>query len=297
MKFLLTGITGQVGFELRRSLAPLGEVVAMDRSQCDLANPDSLRAAVRGVCPDVIVNPAAYTAVDKAESDEATAYAINSVAPGILGEEANRLGALVIHYSTDYVYDGTKPSPYLESDATNPLSFYGRSKLDGEQALGASGARHWIFRTSWVYGIHGANFIKTILRLARGKESLGIVADQFGAPTGAAFIADVTAQALAFYSRKSTGQDFQSGVYHLAPSGSTNWNEYACRIVRSAIARGCDFKLSPENIRPISTAEYPLPATRPANSLLDTSKLKTAFGIHCPPWERGVDAALQIILA
>ena len=202
MKILLTGKNGQVGFELQRALAPLGEVVAVDQHECDLSNPDAIRQLVAKVAPQVIINPAAYTAVDKAESEQQLAQAINGTAPGVFGEEAARLGALVIHYSTDYVFDGCASGAYLESDTPNPQSVYGKTKLAGEKALQASGADHLIFRTSWVFGAHGANFAKTMLRLAAEREGLKIVADQFGAPTSAALLADVTAQVLGQYKRQ-----------------------------------------------------------------------------------------------
>lgn len=287
-KILLTGCNGQVGFELQRSLAPIGEVTAFDRSRCDLADPESLRSAVREVQPNIIVNPAAYTAVDKAESDEATAHAVNAIAPGIIGEEAAKLGALVIHYSTDYVFDGKKDGPYVETDPTNPLSVYGRTKLDGEQALVASGARHLIFRTSWVFGAHGANFLKTILRLAREREELRIVADQFGAPTGAALIADVTVQVLGQYVRSEQKEHFPFGIYHLTASGATTWQEYAVFVVQKALGMGASLQAIPEKIHPIATADYPLPATRPQNSRLDCSLLENVFQLKLPPWQKGV---------
>ncbi len=296
-KILVTGRNGQVGFELQRSLAPLGEVIALDRSRCDLGTPDSLRAAIREVRPDVIVNPAAYTAVDKAESDEATAHAVNAVAPGILGEEAARLGALVIHYSTDYVYDGTKQGAYVETDSTNPLGVYGRTKLEGEQALAASGARHLIFRTSWVFGVHGANFLKTILRLAREREELRIVADQYGAPTGAAYIADATAQILGQLLRPAARADFPTGVFHLAGAGHTSWHEYARHSVGVAWQLGEPLLATPDSILPIPASAYPLPAARPANSTLSTEKLHTVFGLVSPAWQSGVDRAIYLLLS
>lgn len=295
MRILLTGHNGQVGFELQRSLAPLGEVIALDRSRCDLGTPESLRAAIRVVRPDIIVNPAAYTAVDKAESDEATARAVNAIAPGILGEEAAKLGALVIHYSTDYVFDGKKDGPYVESDTTNPLSVYGRTKLEGEQALAASGARHLIFRTSWVFGAQGANFPKTILRLAREREELRIVADQVGAPTGAALISDVTAQVLGQYLRSEKKENFPFGLFHLTASDLTSWHEVAQFVVRKALEAGVVLKVSPEKIHPIPYSAYPVPAMRPGNSQLDCSLLKKAFGICLPRWEAGVEHFLQPI--
>jgi len=296
MKILLTGCNGQVGFELQRSLAPLGDVTALDRSRCDLADPDSLRAAIRAARPAIIVNPAAYTAVDKAESDEATAHAVNAIAPGIIGEEAAKLGALVIHYSTDYVFDGAKDSPYVESDPTNPLSVYGRTKLAGEQALADSGARHLIFRTSWVFGAHGANFLKTILRLAREREELRIVADQFGAPTGAALIADVSAQVLGQYLRSDRKENFPVGVFHLAAAGCTSWHGYTTHVVETALCLGHSLKARPEAIHPIPASAYPVPAARPANSRLDCSLLKKNFGLHLPAWEEGVGHVLRMIL-
>jgi len=296
-KILLTGCAGQVGFELQRSLAPLGDVTALDSSRCDLADPESLRAAIRAARPDIIVNPAAYTAVDKAESDEATAHAVNAIAPGIIGEEAAKLGALVIHYSTDYVFDGTKDGSYVESDPTNPLSVYGRTKLEGEQALAASGARHLIFRTSWVFGVHGANFLKTILRLAREREELRIVADQFGAPTGAALIADVTAQVLGQYVRRGNSEGFPHGVFHLAAAGRTSWHGYATHVVETAIRLGIDLKTRPEAIHPIPASAYPVPAARPANSSLCTKKLEADFGLVLPDWRGGVDRVMSLLAA
>jgi dTDP-4-dehydrorhamnose reductase len=295
MKILLTGSNGQVGFELCRALAPLGEVIALDRSRCDLGTPESLRTAIHEIRPDIIVNPAAYTAVDKAESDQATAHAVNAIAPGILGEEAAKLGALVIHYSTDYVFDGSKVGAYVESDTTNPLSVYGRTKLEGEQALAASGARHLIFRTSWVFGVQGANFPKTILRLAREREELRIVADQVGAPTGAALISDVTALVLSQYLRSEQKENFPVGLFHLAASGSTSWYEYAQFIVRKALEAEAALKVVPDKIHPIPSSAYPVPASRPGNSRLDCSLLERAFGICLPRWEGGVEHVLKLI--
>ena len=273
MKILLTGKNGQVGFELQRALAPLGEVVAVDQHECDLSNPDAIRQLVAKVAPQVIINPAAYTAVDKAESEQQLAQAINGTAPGVFGEEAARLGALVIHYSTDYVFDGCASGAYLESDTPNPQSVYGKTKLAGEKALQASGADHLIFRTSWVFGAHGANFAKTMLRLAAEREGLKIVADQFGAPTSAALLADVTAQVLGQYKRQGrTG--FPFGLYHLVAGGCTTWHEYAQTVVRAALAAGKPLKLTADDIVPITTADYPLPAPRPANSRLDCSRFQ-----------------------
>ena len=294
-RFLITGANGQLGFELQRALAPLGEVAACGRDACDLSSPDSIRAAVRAAKPDVIFSAGAYTAVDKAESEQDLARAVNASAPGILGEEAAKLGALVIHFSTDYVFDGTKPSAYREEDATNPLGVYGKTKLEGENALAASGADHLIFRTSWVFGAHGKNFIKTILRLASSRDELRIVADQFGAPTGAALLADTSTHIATRYLRDGR-ENFPFGLYHLAASGETSWHGFAQHIVAKATAANSPLKVTPERILPITTPEYPTPAARPANSRLDTSKFRTAFGLHLPDWKHGVDQVLDVLL-
>lgn len=270
MRILLTGRNGQVGFELQRALAPLGDLIALDRAGCDLENEMSLREAIRRAGPDVIVNPAAYTAVDRAESEPDRAFAINARAPGIIGEEAARNGTLVVHYSTDYVFDGTAAGWYAENAATAPQSVYGRSKLDGETALAQSGARHLIFRTSWVFGAHGANFARTMLRLAAERDELKIVADQTGAPTSAALIADVTAHAIRQAMRER--ESVPDGVYHLAAGGETNWHAYACHVIDAARQAGKPVKAAA--ILPIATADYPTPARRPANSRLDTGKLR-----------------------
>jgi len=287
MKILLTGCAGQLGRELKRSLACLGEVIACERRQLDLAQADSLRAAVREIAPTVIVNAAAYTAVDKAEAEPAVADAINAVAPGILAEETKRLGALLIHYSSDYVFDGTKATPYSEDDTPAPLSAYGRSKLGGEQATAASGARHLIFRTSWVYGLHGANFMKTMLRLGRRScetgDELRVVADQIGAPTWSRHLADVTALILA---RK----ELPDGLYHLAAAGETNWHGYAEAIFFEAQRAGLMDK-SPV-VHRITSADYPLPAARPANSRLDCAKFRRDFKLALPDWRIGLTDCL-----
>ncbi|KAF0163380.1 MAG: dTDP-4-dehydrorhamnose reductase [Rhodocyclaceae bacterium] len=283
MKILLTGAAGQLGRELKRSLACLGDLVACDRRQLDLAQPDALRTAVRAIAPTVIVNAAAYTAVDKAEAEPAVAEAINAVAPGILAEEARRLGTLLIHYSTDYVFDGAKPAPYTEDDTPAPLSTYGRSKRAGELAIAAAGGRHLIFRTSWVYGLHGANFMKTMLRLGRRScetgDELRVVGDQFGAPTWTRHLADVTAQSLA---RK----EVPDGLYHLAAAGETSWHGYAEAIFAEALRTGLLGK-SPV-IHRITSADYPLPAARPANSRLDCSRFRRDFGLALPDWRTGL---------
>lgn len=293
MKILLLGKNGQVGFESQRALAPLGEVIAIDYPDCDLTNPDSIRKAIRDCRPDAIVNAAAYTAVDRAEAESDIASAINARAPAVIGEEAARIGARVVHYSTDYVYDGTKPGPYTEADATGPLCVYGLTKRDGDEALAASGAAHFIFRTSWVFGSHGANFVKTMLRLAAERDRLNVVADQVGAPTPASLIADITAQVLA---QTKFRPELPSGVYHLAAAGETSWHGFAQAIIRGAVARGVALRMLPEAVRAITTAEYPLPAKRPANSRLDATHLQTTFGLCLPHWQTGLDHVLSEIL-
>lgn len=295
MKILLLGKNGQVGFELQRALAPLGEVCAVDQPECDLTEVSAIRELVRSFKPDAIVNPAAYTAVDKAESEQELAHAINTVAPGVLGEEAAKQGAWVVHYSTDYVFDGSKPGAYCEDDLTNPQSVYGRTKRAGETALQQSGARHLIFRTSWVVGAHGGNFAKIILRLAGERESLNVVADQYGAPTSAALLADVTAQ-LVRQRQREGDKNFPFGLYHLVAGGETNWCDYARFVVSEAQAAGKPLKLSPDSIRAIPSSEYPSPAKRPANSRLDTSKLRGTFNLELPGWQSGVRHILQQIL-
>ena len=279
MKILLTGCAGQLGRELKRSLASLGELVACDRGLLDLADPDALRTAVSRIAPSVIVNAAAYTAVDKAETETSLADAINAAAPALLADEARRLGAFLIHYSTDYVFDGTKATPYLEEDAAMPLSAYGRSKLKGELAIAASGARHLILRTSWVYGLHGANFMKTMLRLGRERDELRVVGDQFGAPTWTRHLADATALVL---SRRETTE----GLYHLAAAGETSWHGYAEAIFAEAQAAGLMEK-SP-TVHRITTAEYPLPAPRPTNSRLDCTRFFRDSGLALPHWRTGL---------
>jgi dTDP-4-dehydrorhamnose reductase len=293
-KILLTGKNGQVGWELQRSLASFGNVVATDSKELDLADPDAIRRTVRNIAPDIIINPAAYTAVDKAESDAALAMAVNGIAPGIMAEESRRLGALLIHYSTDYVFDGSKPAPYTEDDAPNPQSVYGRTKLAGEQAIRASGCKHLIFRTSWVYGVHGGNFVKTILRLAKERNELRIVADQFGAPTWARDLAQATASALSFWQNADRDGDL-GGLYHLTAAGRTNWHQYAEEIVR--LARQFDPALAAKqcDIRAIATLEYPLPAKRPSNSVLSNDKIRDAFGIVLPEWQDSVAECVREI--
>jgi dTDP-4-dehydrorhamnose reductase len=294
-RILLTGKNGQVGFELQRALAPLGEVVAVGTADCDLSDAPGVRELVQRVRPQIIVNPAAYTAVDKAESDRDQARAINTIAPGVLGEEAAKLGATVVHYSTDYVYDGDKEGRYVESDPTGPRSVYGQTKLDGELALQAATPNHIIFRTSWVVGAHGNNFAKTMLRLAGDRDELKVVADQYGAPTSAALIADVTAH-VARQLLRDGSSGFPFGIYHLASGGETSWHAYAQFVIGEAIGMGKSLKAAPERVLPIPASAYPTPAKRPQNSRLDTSRLRQAFGLHLPHWQQGVRHILQQIL-
>jgi dTDP-4-dehydrorhamnose reductase len=294
LKILVTGKNGQVGFELQRALAPLGEVVAVDRAECNLADAEAVRELVRRVAPDVIVNPAAYTAVDKAESDQQTAFAVNAQAPGVLGEEAARLGALVVHYSTDYVFNGAKGGSYAEADQPDPQSVYGSTKHAGERALAAANPRHLILRTSWVVGAHGGNFAKTMLRLAAERERLSVVADQFGAPTSAALLADLTAQLIRQHQREGA-DGFPYGTYHVAASGETNWCDYARFVIGEALAAGKTLKAGPDAVTPLTTAEYPTPAKRPSNSRLDTSHFRSTFGLRLPPWQESVRHVLQQI--
>ncbi|SDP57300.1 dTDP-4-dehydrorhamnose reductase [Ralstonia sp. 25mfcol4.1] len=292
---LVTGSNGQVGFELRRSLAPLGNVVALDRQSCDLANAEALRDLVRRVRPHVIVNPAAYTAVDRAESEPDLAFAINGTAVGVLASEAEAIGGLLIHYSTDYVFDGAKSGAYDETDAVNPQSVYGKSKLAGEQAIAQCNANAVVLRTSWVAGAHGSNFAKTMLRLAQERDSLRVIADQFGAPTTASLIADVTAVVVRQWLQRDQ-LSFAPGVYHLAAAGETTWHGYAAEVLRYARQCGVSLRVDPDKVESISTSEYPLPAPRPANSRLDTIRLRNTFGICLPDWRQGIHYLLDQIL-
>ena len=295
MKILLTGKNGQLGFELQRALAPLGEVTAVGSKECNLANADAIRALVREVQPDLIINPAAYTAVDKAESEPALAEAVNAQAPTLLGEEARRINAWVIHYSTDYVFDGTSTHPYREENFTNPLGVYGRSKRDGERGLAETCDAHLIFRTSWVVGAHGTNFAKTILRLAQEREALRVVADQFGAPTSAALLADVTAQIVGRAKREGV-RSLPFGLYHLTASGVTSWHGFARFILDAARKHGVALKVSADAVEAIPSTEYPTPAQRPANSQLHTELFRQTFGLELPDWQEGMRHVLQQIL-
>jgi len=292
-KILITGKNGQVGFELQRALAPLGEIIAVDRSECDLADLDALRAFIARVQPDVIVNPAAYTAVDKAESDRDNAFLINRDAVRVMGEEAARLNALVIHYSTDYVFDGAKNGSYTEEDTPAPKSVYGASKLAGELALAMANPRHLILRTSWVVGAHGGNFAKTMLRLAGERDKLSVVGDQHGAPTSAALLADVTAHLVRDYLHVQEALAF--GTYHVTGSGETTWYDYAKFVIAEAIAAGKPMKAGPDAVSSLTTAQYPTPAQRPANSRLDTTYFQSTFNLHLPHWQQGVRHVLQQI--
>ncbi|WP_020206194.1 dTDP-4-dehydrorhamnose reductase [Cupriavidus sp. WS] len=299
---LLTGSNGQVGFELRRSLSSLGKVVALDRHGCDLARPDAIRHVVQHYRPEIIVNAAAYTAVDHAESDADHAFAVNGTAPGILGEEARALGSLLVHYSTDHVFDGRKPVPYVETDACEPPSVYGKSKRAGETAVIASGAMHLVFRTSWVFGAHGENFLKTILRHARQHDSLQVVCDQFGAPTAAALVADVTAHAVRGFLRKSQRRraadlvDFPQGIFHLAATGATNWNAYAREAVEVAAMLGMPIRARGDAVVPVASSDYPMIAPRPGNARLDCTRLEQCFGLHMPPWQDGMRQVLEQLI-
>ncbi|ANW50009.1 MULTISPECIES: dTDP-4-dehydrorhamnose reductase [Burkholderia] len=288
-RILVTGVNGQVGFELARTLQGLGTVVALDRGALDLADPDRIRAVMREIRPTLIVNPAAYTAVDKAERERDLAIAINGVAPGVLAEEAKRLGAPLIHYSTDYVFDGMKDGEYTETDPTCPQNVYGESKLAGEVAIAASGAAHLIFRTSWVYGARGRNFMLTMLRLGNERSELKVVSDQIGAPTWSNTIATLTSHVVA---QANSVQDVtqwwseRSGVYHLSASGATSWHGFASAIFELAGGETRPIVL------PISTAEYPVPATRPANSRMSGDKLQEVFGLRAPDWKEALGLCL-----
>ncbi len=298
MKILLFGKGGQVGWELQRSLAPLGELVALEFDSTDYCGDFTdlagLAESVRRVKPDVIVNAAAHTAVDKAESEPDLVRTINALAPGVLADEAEKLGAWLIHYSTDYVFDGSGTTPRKETDPTGPLGVYGLTKLEGEQAV-ARCTRHLIFRTSWVFAARGANFAKTMLRLAKERDQLKVIADQIGAPTGAELLADVTAHAIRTVKTMPDGQKL-AGLYHLAAAGETSWHGYAQFVIERAQALGETLKAGPNNVLPITTADYPTPAQRPANSRLDTTKLRTTFGLHLPDWKDGVRRMLVEML-
>ncbi len=294
-RILLLGADGQVGWELRRALLPLGEVLPKARAQADLANLDGLRALLEKEQPDFIINAAAYTAVDKAETEPELARRVNADAPQVLAEYAAAHGAWLVHYSTDYVFDGTKPEPYTESDAPNPQSVYGQTKRAGEEAIAASGCRHFILRTSWVYAARGHNFAKTMLRLAAERDSLRVVADQIGAPTSAELIADCTALMLLRLRTDAALADQSSGIYHLTAQGSTSWHGYAQFVIAAARVRDMVLRCTPDAVQTITTADYPLPAPRPANSRLDCGKLQTTFDLVLPPWQTQVQRMIDEI--
>ena len=299
MKILLLGRNGQVGWELQRSLSPLGELVALDRAGdtarglCgDLQDLDGLRETVRTLRPDVIVNAAAHTAVDKAQSEPELARRLNAEAPAVLAEAAQAAGALLVHYSTDYVFDGSGTTPWTEDAPTGPLNVYGQTKLDGERAIAAACPRHLILRTSWVYAARGGNFARTMLRLAAERERLTVIDDQFGAPTGAELIADVTAHAV----RQLLQRPQDAGIYHLAASGETTWNGYARFVIDTARALKPELKLAVNEVAPVPTSAFPTPAQRPHNSRLDTTRLQQTFGLRLPPWQQGVARMLAEVL-
>ncbi len=296
MTILLLGKDGQVGWQLQRSLAPHGPVVACGRAECDLGNLDQLRSVIRQIKPSVIVNAAAYTAVDRAESEKMLAICINGEAPGVLAEEAALVGALLIHYSTDYVFDGQKGTPYVESDGTGPQCVYGSSKLLGEQAIVAVNCRSVIFRTSWVFGARGGNFVKTILRLAREKDALNVVADQIGSPTPAAMIATVSGLVLGMLRQGRLMEVDEHRLYHLAAANPLSWHGFAQTIVEQAAAMpGFDLHLRPEAIQAIPSSAYPTPAKRPMNSRLDCTKLETDFDLQMPDWQPYLGRMLQLL--
>jgi dTDP-4-dehydrorhamnose reductase len=293
MKILLLGKNGQVGWELQRSLAPLGEVLALDRlstSHCgDLSNLEGLAETVRVFRPQVVVNAAAYTAVDKAESDSMNAHLVNALAPEVLSRACAALDALLVHYSTDYVFDGSGQTPWLETDATGPLNVYGQSKLAGEQGIAKQSAKHVIFRTSWVYGTEGGNFAKTMLRLAQEREKMAVINDQFGAPTGAALLADITAMCL-------QQPQALSGIYHLAAAGETTWHAYAEYVLQTAKRLKPEMAYKVKEVAAVPTSEFPTPAQRPLNSRLNCSRLQKDLQCQLPHWQKGVESMLSKIL-
>ena len=297
MKILLLGKNGQVGWELQRSLAVLGEVVALDFDSpgplsADFSKPESLAATVRAVAPQIIVNAAAHTAVDKCESEPDVARALNATSPAVLAREAKALGAWLVHYSTDYVFDGSGSTPWVEDSPTGPLSVYGLTKLEGEQAIRASGCKHLIFRTSWVYAARGGNFAKTMLKLAKERDKLTVIDDQIGSPTGADLLADLSAHAL----RAAMARPDLAGTYHAVASGETSWHGYAKHVIEFARAAGQAIKVAPEAIHAVPTSAFPTPAKRPGNSRMNTHKLQHTFGLALPRWQNGVDRMLTEVL-
>lgn len=296
MKILLFGKNGQVGWELQRALAPLGEVIALDADSAglsaDFSNPESLVATVREVAPHWIVNAAAHTAVDKAEGESDLARAINATAPGVLAREAAAMGAWLMHYSTDYVFDGSGSTARAEDAPTGPLGVYGATKLEGEELIRASGCQHLIFRTSWVYAARGGNFARTMLKLAQERGALKVIDDQIGAPTGADLLADLTAHAM----RSVALQPQHGGTYHAVASGHTSWHGYATHVIENARSCGVPIRVAREAIAAVPTSAFPTPARRPANSRLDTQKLRNTFGLQLPDWQSGVDRMLAEVL-
>lgn len=288
MKILLFGKAGQVGWELERSLAVLGEVTVLGSKSQDMCGDfkdlDGIRRSIQQISPDVIVNAAAQTAVDKMESESDLAYLVNAQAPAVIAEEAKNLNALLVHYSTDYVFDGSGTQPWLETDTTNPLSVYGNSKLEAEKAIIKSGCDYLIFRTSWVYAARGRNFAKTMYKLAKERDTISVIDDQIGAPTGAELIADVTAHAIPMAQKDNA----LTGIYHLVSSGEVSWHGYASFVLDYCRARGVEFMVPAEAVLPVPTSEFPTPATRPLNSRLNTSKLQETFNLTLPNWQHGV---------
>jgi len=293
MKILLTGSNGQVGFELQKKLSALGEVIATDREELDLTDPNAIRQFIDQTKPDIIINPAAYTAVDKAESEPEIAHLINVSAPEVLASMAAELDIPLIHFSTDYVFDGLKKGAYVEIDQTNPQSVYGKTKCEGEEKV-RTHAKHIILRTSWVFGVHGNNFLKTMLRLIQEKESLNIVADQWGAPASASMLSDVTSKIVDTIFKNKNFNDF--GTYHVTSDGETNWQQYASLIASELIKLNVNIKCGPDQIRPILTSEYPTAAERPLNSRLNCEKLKKTFVLELPHWESEVKKVLREII-
>jgi dTDP-4-dehydrorhamnose reductase len=293
MKILLTGSNGQVGFELQKKLSALGEVIATDRKELDLIDPDAIRQIIDQTKPDIIINPAAYTAVDKAESEPDLAYLINVKAPEVLAEKASELDIPLIHFSTDYVFDGLKKGAYVETDPTIPQSVYGKTKCEGEEKV-RTHAKHIILRTSWVFGVHGNNFLKTMLRLIQEKESLSIVADQWGSPASASMLCDVTFKIIDVILKNKNFNDY--GTYHVTSDGETNWFEYASLISNELIKLNTNIKSVPNQIRPILTSEYPTAAKRPLNSRLNCEKLKKTFMLQLPHWESEVKKVLREVI-
>ena len=293
MKILLFGANGQVGWELQRSLSPLGELIALDRHSTelcgDLANLAGITNTIANIRPDVVVNAAAYTAVDKAEADSETAQLINATVPGAMAQAASAVGAWLVHYSTDYVFDGSGDTPWMEANPTGPLNAYGRTKLEGERRIASHCAKHLIFRTSWVYAARGGNFAKTMLRLAQERETMQVINDQFGAPTGADLLADVTAHAI----RQVLNRPEDAGVYHLAAAGQTTWFEYAKHVVAQSISAQEAPEIIVKAIYPVATSAFPTAAKRPHNSRLNTGKLERTFGLTLPPWQLGVNRMLK----